>query len=130
MSDSINDPFANIDFDAIGQAANRQEQAVTKPAVVEAVKEQDNLFQIEIRRKILGVVKTVIDVVLFLFCIILIVRAWHLINPYPHRYTWLDEKHLELIDNLLKSSVLVAVGGVFRDAIVGSLPTSKKENAS
>jgi hypothetical protein len=116
-----NDPFANINFDAIGQAANREEKVLSQPAVVEAIKERDDLFQVEIRRKVLGVVKTVLDVALVLFCIILVVRAYHLINPYPNRYTWLQEKDLDAIDSLLKSGVLVAAGGIARDAIAGSV---------
>jgi hypothetical protein len=111
------DPFANINFDAIGQAANREGRVLSQPAVVEAIKERDDLFQIEIRRKVLGVVKTVLDVALVLFCIILVVRAYHLVNPYPNRYTWLQTKDLDAIDSLLKSGVLVAAGSVMERLI-------------
>lgn len=113
----------DVDFTAISKAASRQEQTVTQAAVVEASKEEDDLFQREIRKSLLRGVKTLINYTLFLFCVIVAVRVWHLLIP---NWGWIDDEHLKDIDSLLKSGALVAAGGIAKDVIIKSIPTDRK----
>ncbi len=115
--------FEDVNFAAIGNAARREGQAVTEQSVVIAVKEVDELFHEEIRKTLLRIIKTTLNVALGLFCITLIVRAWHLLAPSC--WGWIDAEHLKNIDSLLKSGLFVAVGGIGKEVITKSLGTTK-----
>lgn len=115
--------FENVDFAAIGNAARREDQAVTEQSVATAVKEVDELFHEEIRKTLLRVIKTTLNVALGIFCVTLTVRAWHLLAP--SHWGWLDAEHLKNIDSLLKSGLFVAVGGIGKEVITRSLGTTK-----
>lgn len=113
----------DVNFDAIFNAARREEQVVTPVAVETAFKEQDDLFRTEVRKSLLWVTKLLIRFALGLFCITVSVRAWHMLIP---QWGWIDADHLKIIDSILKSGVLVAAGGIAKDVVVKSLPTDKK----
>lgn len=111
-------------FAAIGNAARKEAaQTVSDASVENAVKEDDDLFRKAIRGKVLRFIKTLIDIALATVCLIVAVRVFHLLFPM---WGWLDEAHMTDIDNLLKSSLLIAVGSIGKDVIVNSLPSNKK----
>jgi len=112
-----------INFDAISKAANREGQVVTADAVVEAVREEDDLFRKEVRKSLLWVTKFLIRFTLGLFCVTVSVRAWHMLIP---QWGWIDEEHMKVIDGILKSGALVAAGGIAKDVVVKSLPIDRK----
>lgn len=113
----------DVDFDAIFNAARREEQVVTTAAVETAVKEEDDLFRKEVRKSLLWVTKFLIRFTLGLFCVTVSVRAWHMLIP---QWGWIDDEHLKVIDGLLFSGALVAAGGIAKDVIIKSLPIDKK----
>lgn len=113
----------DVNFAAIGNAARREEQTVTEELVVTAVKEDDDLFRVEIRKTLLRIIKTTLNVALGLFCVTLVVRAWHLLAPTC--WGWIDAEHLKDIDSLLKSGLFVAIGGIGKEVITKSLESKK-----
>lgn len=113
-----------VDFGPILSAASRESQTPL-PAAAEAnaTKEDEDLFSKGLRKPLLTTAKILLFFGLFVFCSIVIVRVWHLL--FPNR-GWLTEPQLKTIDSIWQSGLLVAVGGVSKDAVLKSLGINKK----
>jgi len=113
------------DLAAISNAAREEAQllATTSPdASINALREDEYLFQKAIRGKVLASIKIIINLFIVLFCLTVVIRFIHLLFPM---WGWLNASQIEQVDKLLKSGLLITAGGIGKDVLVNSLPSKR-----
>jgi hypothetical protein len=101
-------------------AAQEEAQSISVDAGAAAAKEDEALFEREIRKTLLGRLKLVINVFVGIFCIAILFRSWHFLAP--EAWAFLSEKQIGLIDTILTSGFFVLLGGIAKDTITNVLP--------